>query len=92
MSIYCRRCQGTKKVLNSMLTIDVLNLVNKGRKAHVLGLSLTVKNFAFDLLLLLNDSTSTLMIASVIYLRLVLIYVKYYLMTKNRKDDNVWNH
>ena len=44
------------KGLNSMLLIGIFNLVNEGRKAHVVGLSLIVKNIVFDLLMLLNDS------------------------------------
>ena len=45
-----------KKVLNSMLTTGVFNLVNKGRKALVVGLSLIViKNIVLDLLMRLND-------------------------------------
>ena len=39
-----------------MLTIGIFNLVKKIRKAHVVGLSLIVKNIVFDLLMLLNDS------------------------------------
>ena len=45
-----------KKVLNSMLTTGVFNLVNKGRKALVVGLSLIdIKNIVLDLLMRLND-------------------------------------
>ena len=45
-----------KKALNSMLTTCEFNLVNKFRKALVVGLSLIViKNIVLDLLMRLND-------------------------------------
>ena len=39
-----------------MLTVGVFNLVNKGRKALVVGLFLIVKSIVLDLLMRLNDS------------------------------------
>ena len=58
-----------------MLIVGVFNLVNKGQKALLVGLSLIVKSIVLDLLMRLNDS---IRIKSVIYLRFVLKSVKYY--------------